>query len=135
MTTVVILVLALVGLALLLPRASPGWALLADRPHGLTDWSALYEQAQASVVAAALEEIRLSFFLRPDDLQRLKPEDSLLAIYRAAYPELGGVDSQEFESLYATLRSRFNVPADELQALSDPTVGDVLGLAVRYSGA
>ena len=84
---------------------------------------------EQTTVITVLGLIRDEFHLRRDDIYRLRPDDRLMAIYRAAYPR-GGADAMEFEGLTWTLHDKFCIPQDEL-VLPDPTVADIVRLCLR----
>jgi hypothetical protein len=79
-------------------------------------WSGEYPADQLPLVVDVLHLVCRVFLLSEDDVFRLRPDDRLLAIYKAAYP-YGGADALELESLARELRESYGV---DLLAGQDP---------------
>ena len=87
------------------------------------------------MVVAALQTISDAFLLRQGDLFKLRPEDRLHDIYRAAYPNIQVPDALEFETLTKVLVHGFHVPESVLATEREPRVQDVVDWCLRYRGA
>jgi hypothetical protein len=66
--------------------------------------------------------------LRDNDVPRLRPDDRLSAMYRAAYPKRWQADTLEFETLQADLRRKYDIPESALSTLWEMTIGDIIHL-------
>jgi hypothetical protein len=109
------------------------WEFLRDRAAEPERWWQLYGPDQHATVVSALEVVRDAFLLRKDDVFRLRPEDRLLALYRAANPP-GECDALEFNFLEGMLAERFHVETPAMKNLEDPTVQDVVELCLKAQG-
>jgi hypothetical protein len=116
-------------------RSRPSWWLLRERAPDQGLWQRLYTPEQMPVTLSALQAISDAFLLRQDDIYRLRPEDKLLAIYRAAYPSEHTPDSLEFEVLSDKLMRQFHVPESVLAQYNDPSVQDIVQLCLKNGGA
>jgi len=116
-------------------RSRPIWWFLRERAPDQDLWQRLYTPEQLPVALLALRAITDAFLLRQDDAYRLRPEDKLLAIYRAAYPNKQTPDSLEFEMLSKNLMGQFHVPEQVLAQYNDPSVQDIVQLCLKSGGA
>ena len=116
-------------------RTRPSWWYLRDRKPDLSVWQSSFGPDQMPVVLAALRTVSEAFLLRREDILKLRPEDKLHEIYRAAYPNTQTPDALEFEVLSKQLIQHFNVPEATLIGERHPTVQDVVVWCLRYSGA
>ena len=112
----------------------PSWWFVRDRSTDPEIWKRTFPAAQQSIALGALRAISDSFLLRPEDIFRLRPDDKLLDIYRAAYPSKQTPDALEFHVLSQALMTIFQVPESILSDHTDPTVRDVINLCLRYGG-
>ncbi len=90
----------------------PSFEYLKGREPDQSLWEIEYSKEMPRV----LEILRLvckALLLRDDDVYRLRPNDRVLAIYKAAYPH-GGPDSLELESLATEVRRRYHVDVTAL---------------------
>ena len=125
--------LLILGIWYFLP-SRPSWWFLRDRPTDPDIWRRTFSAEQESIVLGGLQAISESFLLRPKDTFRLRPDDKLLDIYRAAYPSKQTPDALEFHVLSQALRTTFHVPESSLADQADPTVRDVINMCLRYGG-
>jgi hypothetical protein len=95
-------------------------------------WKREYPTELAPLVGKVLGTIRTAFLLREDDVHRLRPDDRLSAMYRAAYPKRWQPDTLEFETLQADLRKKYHIPESALSTLWEMTIGDIIHLCVAY---
>jgi hypothetical protein len=116
-------------------RRRPSWWFLRERPLDQGVWQRIYVAEQMPIVLSALQAISNAFLLRRDDIYRLRPNDKLLAIYRAAYPSNKTPDALEFESLSKTLTKQFRVPESVMAQYNDPTIRNVVQWCLQYGGA
>ena len=98
-----IAVLALVIVGIIRSRTEPSWAYLRNRTPDPDLWRRHYPVVEQTTVITVLGLIRDEFHLRRDDIYRLRPDDRLMAIYRAAYPR-GGADAMEFRNVSTRMR-------------------------------
>jgi hypothetical protein len=131
---IVIAVVVALGAAYWL-KLRPSWWLLRDRVPDERSWQALFPPEQMPAVRLALQAVVDAFLLRREDIYRLRPDDRLHAIYRAAYPSNQAPDALEFETLSKWLVTHCHVPESVLAQESDPSVQDVVRWYLRYSGA
>ena len=115
-------------------RYRPSYQYLIGRDPDSRRWVRLYRDIDLHVVQDVLETIRGAFLLRGEDIDRLKPEDRLLDIYRAAYPSQDTPDTLEFETLYRDLNHLFAVPEAELRTLTDMTIHEVIVKCLAWQG-
>jgi len=113
----------------------PSWWFLRERPLDNELWQRIYVPEQMPIVLSALRAISGAFLLRQDDIYRLRPNDKLSSIYRAAYPSKEIPDALEFEFLSETLMNQFHVPALVIGQYKDPTVRNVVQWCLQYGGA
>ena len=95
-------------------------------------WNREYPAELAPLVRKVLETIRTAFLLREDDVHRLRPDDQLSAIYRAAYPKRWQADTLELETLHADLRKKYHIPESALSTLWQMTIGDIIHLCIAH---
>lgn len=106
----------------------PSWEYLRNRVPDKKPWVAIYSSNDLPAVEAALEDIKNAFLLRNDDVFRLRPNDLLLDIYKAAYPHKWA-DTLEFETLTLSLKKK-GISEKVLADLTNPTVGDIINLCL-----
>ena len=113
----------------------PSRQFVLDRTPDEALWARQYSEEDAAVVREARSAITDAFLLRGDDAGRLMPDDRLIDIYRAAYPDPEAPDALEFETLWDHMRDELRLPESELRGLSDMTVGQVADIWLRTRGA
>jgi len=89
-------------------------------------WVRLYQGEDLPVVQEALAAVASAFLLRADDVARLLPEDRLMDIYRAAYPDRDTPDALEFEMLWKDMKEALQASDGELGGLTQMTVREVV---------
>ena len=95
-------------------------------------WEREYPAELAPLARKVLGTIRTAFLLREDDVDRLRPDDRLSAMYRAAYPKRWQADTLEFETLQADLRKKYHIPESVLSTLWEMTIGDIIHLCIAH---
>jgi hypothetical protein len=97
-------------------------------------WTHLYSGEELVVAKEALAAITYAFLLRTQDAARLRPEDRLMDIYRAAYPVRNTPDALEFETLWKQMKAELSVTEAEFGTLTDLTVQDVIRMWLDKRG-
>jgi hypothetical protein len=104
-----------------------------DREADDDYWSHLHADKDLATVQQALAAITSAFLLNEDDAARLRAEDRLIDVYRAAYPFRDTPDSLEFETLWTDIRDSLGASESELRGLTDMTVQDVVAMWLAKS--
>ena len=89
-------------------------------------WTDLYSGEELGEAKEALNAITSAFLLRTEDAARLRPDDRLMDIYRAAYPVRDTPDALEFETLWKRMKAELAVSEAELSNLTALTVHEVV---------
>lgn len=111
-------------------RASrPSWEFLRHRQPDLRWWEATYPPQDLPVVERALDDIVSAFLLRKDDAHRLRPEDSLMDIYSAAYPSQWTADTLEFET-FAQILEDEGISSEQCADITVLKVGAVIDMYI-----
>jgi len=129
---VVSFVVVLTAVWQLVKSYRPTYQYVRGRAADAACWERHYSAELLPFVQKVRETIQAAFLLRKDDIDRLRPDDRLSAIYRAAYPRPWLADTLEFETLQAALRKEYHVPESLLSTLWAMTVGDVIQLCIAH---
>jgi transcriptional regulator of nitric oxide reductase len=126
-------VIGAVGLYLLRTVHRPSRQYVMGREADPDRWSRLYSPDDLPTVEDALAAVTSSFLLRPDDAARLLPDDRLMDVYRAAYPNPDAPDTLEFETLWKMMQAKMQPPERESAVVTNMTVKDVVETWLRDS--
>ena len=128
---IAIALLSAVGLYLLRTVHRPSRQYVMGRVADPDRWRRLYSPEDLPTVEDALGAVTSSFLLRPDDAARLLPDDKLMDIYRAAYPNPDAPDTLEFETLSRTMQVKMQLSEREGAVVTSMTVNDVVETWLR----
>jgi hypothetical protein len=130
---IAIVLIGAVGLYLRRTVHRPSRQYVMGREADPVRWGRLYSPEDLPTVEDALATVTSSFLLHPDDAARLLPDDRLLDIYRAAYPDPDAPDALEFEILSRAMQSKMQSSEGEGPVLTSMTVKDVVETWLRES--
>jgi hypothetical protein len=112
----------------------PSRQYVLNREPGETGWGSLHADDDLGLANEALAAITSAFLLRTADVARLRPDDRLMDICRAAYPMRDTPDALEFEALWKEMKARLALSDAELGQLTQLTVGEVVRVWVNERG-
>jgi hypothetical protein len=118
-------------------QVPPRRAFVRNRQSDVAIWEGLVGPAQLSRVESVLAATCEAFLLKRSDAWRLRPGDTLRAMYESSYPpKLGLPDALEYEFLFRALHTEFGVPEASIRDLwaENPTLADMVALCLEKPG-
>jgi hypothetical protein len=88
------------------------------------DWKHEFPSATKDEIREFLALFAKAFGLADREMLKLKPNDEVLAIYRATYPIQGMPDALELETLAQTLQARYDLSLEAMWA-DELTLGEL----------
>lgn len=103
------------------------------RPCTGRHWKRRFPAAAEPTLRDFLGRFRQAFDLAVGDELKFRPDDEILAIYRARYPVEGWPDGMELERLARSLRERYGLDLATVWR-PDLTLGELFRMTVDFAG-